>query len=93
MPANAPGLAQLRMICSSFQSITKIVKKGLVFINHQNGNCSQTNVSGQELCHGKLMCMKHAFLLDLQDLKDAFNSPFRQKFPNLGIIIFSFNTF
>ena len=67
----APGLAQLQVICSFFQPGNKVVKKALVSINHQNRNCSQAGVSGQALYPGRLMCMKSAFLLDLQDLKDA----------------------
>ena len=35
------------------------------------------------------MCIKPAFLLSLQDLKDVFNSPCRQKFPDLGMMTFS----
>ena len=59
------------MICSSFQPGNKVVKKALVSINHQYRNCSQADVSGQALYPGRLMCMKPAFLRDLQDLKDA----------------------
>jgi hypothetical protein len=77
------------MICISFQPGSKVIKKALVSINHQNRNCSQADVSGQALCFERLMCMKPAFLQDLQDLKDAFNSPCRQKFPDLGIVTFS----
>ena len=93
LAANAPGLTQLRMICSSFQLGSKVVKKALVSINYQNRNCRQANVSGQALCPERLMGMKPAFLLNLQDLKNVFNSPCRQKFPDLGDVTFSFTTF
>jgi hypothetical protein len=80
------------MICSFFQPGNKVVKKALISINHQNRNCSQADVSGQILCPGRLMCMKPAFLLDLQDLKDDSNFPCWQKFPDLGMMTFSLNT-
>ena len=71
----------------------KVVKKALVSINQQNRNCSQANASVQALYPERLMCMKPAFLLDLRDLKDDFNSPCRQKFPDLEIVTFSLNAF
>ena len=58
---NAPGLAQLRMIRSTFKPNSKIVKKTLVFINHQNRNCSQADVIGKALCPGRLKCMIPTF--------------------------------
>jgi hypothetical protein len=71
---------------------SKIVKKALVSINHQNRDCSQADVSGQALCSERLMSIKPAFFLNLQDLKDVFNSPCRQKFPGLEVATFSLNT-
>ena len=55
MSANGPGLAQLRVICSFFQPGSKVIKKALVSINHQNRNCSQAIVTGQALCNLRLL--------------------------------------
>ena len=55
LAGNGPGLAQLRMICNSFQPGNKVIKKALVSINHQNRNCSQADVSGQALCNLRLL--------------------------------------